>query len=191
LFSVFTEKISKFWNEYVKPWFSKEKWNFSGIKEGMSSAFTGAFESIKKSWNKFAKWINEKLTIKIDTTTFIGKGIVDLIGVSEIKLGKLPTFENGGFPQRADLFYANEFGVPELVGTVGGRTAVASGLEITGIKDEIRESSYQEMQLMREQNDLLRMILHKELNVNIGDKDIARANARGQRSMGYSLVTEG
>ena len=188
LFFVFTDKIKGFWKDYVEPWFSKEKWNFSGVKEGLSKAFDGAVEAIKKIWNKFATWLNEKLTINIDTSTLIGKVIAEVLGVSQIKLGQLPTFENGGYPQRADLFYANEFGVPELVGTVGGRTAVASGLEITGIKDEIRESSYQEMQLMREQNDLLRMILQKELNVNIGDKDIARANARGRKSLGVALI---
>ena len=180
--------IKTWWNEDVEPWFDKDKWDFSGIKEGLSKAFDGAVEAIKGIWNSFATWLNEKLTINIDTSTLIGKGIAEVLGTSQIKLGQLPTFENGGFPQRADLFYANEFGVPELVGTVGGRTAVASGLEITGIKDEIRESSYQEMQLMREQNDLLRMILQKELNVNIGDKDIARANARGRKSLGVALI---
>ena len=29
----------------------------------------------------------------------------------------------------------------------------------------------------------------KEMSVNIGDKDIARANARGKRMLGYQLVT--
>lgn len=32
---------------------------------------------------------------------------------------------------------------------------------------------------------------NKDMSVNIGDRDIARANARGQRAMGYSLITEG
>ena len=175
---------------YVKVtvWFSKEKWNFSGIKDGFSQAFKGAVKAVKDIWNQFAEWLNQKLTIKIDTSTLIGKGIAEVLGVNEIKLGQIPMFENGGYPTSASLFYANENGVPELIGTVGGRTAVASGLEITGIRDEIRESSYAEMQLMREQNELLRMLLKKELNVNIGDKDIARANARGTRLLGATLI---
>lgn len=49
-------------------------------------------------------------------------------------------YASGGFPTIGDLFLANEAG-PELVGTIGGRTAVASNNEITGISDTIRETS--------------------------------------------------
>ena len=47
-------------------------------------------------------------------------------------------YDSGGFPSQGDLFIANERS-PELIGTIGGRTAVASGNEITGIADAIRE----------------------------------------------------
>lgn len=47
-------------------------------------------------------------------------------------------FASGGFPDEGSLFFANEAG-PELVGTMGGRTAVANQQEIT---EGIRQGVY-------------------------------------------------
>ena len=37
--------------------------------------------------------------------------------------------------------------------------------------------------------DLLKQLLAKETSVNIGDRDIARANLRGQKAMGLQIIT--
>ena len=74
----------------------------------------------------------------------------------------------GGFPDKASLFWAGENGIPEMMGTVGGKTAVAGGEEITGIRDAIYSTSQQEIQIMREQNQLLRGILEKNLVLQKG-----------------------
>lgn len=58
-------------------------------------------------------------------------------------------YDSGGFPSQGDLFIANERS-PELVGTIGGRTAVASGNEITGIADAIREQGALERRALSE-----------------------------------------
>lgn len=50
-------------------------------------------------------------------------------------------FASGGFPDEGQLFMAREAG-PELVGTIGGRTAVANNQEIT---DGIRQAVYDAM----------------------------------------------
>jgi len=50
-------------------------------------------------------------------------------------------FATGGFPDEGQLFMARESG-PELVGTMGGRTAVANNQEIT---DGIRQAVYDAM----------------------------------------------
>ena len=51
-------------------------------------------------------------------------GFKDAIGISSS--GK---FADGGFPDAGELFVAREAG-PELVGTIGGRTAVANNNDI-------------------------------------------------------------
>lgn len=44
---------------------------------------------------------------------------------------KVDWYEDGGFPSSADLFFANENGVPEMVGRIGNQTAVANQDQIT------------------------------------------------------------
>ncbi len=43
----------------------------------------------------------------------------------------IPGFAGGGMPEKGSLFWANENNKPELVGSIGGRTAVANNDQIT------------------------------------------------------------
>lgn len=174
--------FAKWWDN-VKSHFTTEKWTWSGIKEGLSAAWNNAIEAIKQIWNKFANWINDKLNFSWD-------GIPGVLDGGSINLGKVPTFETGGYvPSRYTMFMAGENGVPEIAGTVGGKTAVAGGVEITGIKDAINTTAEAQMRMMQQEIDLLKQLLVKETSVNIGDRDIARANLRGQKAMGLQIIT--
>lgn len=135
-----TTGIYSWWNQHVTPYFTKNKWSFSGIKDGLSSAWSSAIESIKGLWNTFATWLNSKLTINIDTSSLIGKGISEVLGTNVIKLGNIPAFAVGGFPEDG-LFMANH---GELVGRFSnGRTAVANNDQITqGIADAVYPAVY-------------------------------------------------
>lgn len=70
-----------------------------------------------------------------------GHGYAEGIGTfsaSDFKRS-ISCFENGGFPNKGQLFIANEKR-PELVGNIGNRTAVASNSQITdGIKQAVIE----------------------------------------------------
>lgn len=154
----FNSSILGFWNT-VKSYFAPAKWNFTGIREGLTNSWNAAINSIKQIWNGFAIWLNSRLSFDIPAQYFMGKQIIPALHVD---LGRIPTFYNGGFvPDSASFFMAGENGVPEMLGTVGGRTAVASGAEITGISDTIYSTSQQEMALMREEITLLRQLLNK------------------------------
>lgn len=54
--------------------------------------------------------------------------------------GPIFPFASGGFPTTGSLFIAGESGA-ELVGTVGGQTAVAGGMEITGIREAVYDAA--------------------------------------------------
>lgn len=152
--------IQSWWDNHVTKWFTKEKWTsgLTGIKEGFKAAFDAAVDVAKQIWNDFAKWLNEKLTFTIDPITVMGKTVYE---GGEISLGKIPTFASGGFPDKGQLFLASEAG-PELVGRMGGRTAVANKDQITdGIATAVYAANTEQNQLLREQNELLRMILAK------------------------------
>ncbi len=168
--------IQSWWDNHVTKWFTKEKWTsgLTGIKEGFKAAFDAAVDVAKQIWNDFAKWLNEKLTFTIDPITVMGKTVYE---GGEISLGKIPTFASGGFPDKGQLFLASEAG-PELVGRMGGRTAVANKDQITdGIATAVYAANTEQNQLLREQNELLRMILAKP-GVNKDDVvDLWRAGA--------------
>lgn len=178
--------FAKWWNN-VKSYFTTEKWTWSGIKDGLSNAWNNAIEAVKQIWNRFANWINDKLNFSWDPITIAG---IQLAPGGSISLGKIPTFETGGYvPSRYTMFMAGENGVPEIAGTVGGKTAVVGGVEITGIKDAINTTAEAQMRMMQQEIDLLKQLLAKETSVNIGDRDIARASLRGQKAMGLQIIT--
>ena len=126
----------KQWWDGVTEKFSLDNWNFSGIKDGLSQAWTNAIEAIKQIWNNFALWLNEKLNFSWDGLTIAGKEIVPS---GNLNLGKIPTFSIGGFPEDG-LFMANH---NELVGQfANGKTAVANNEQITA---GIEEAAYRGM----------------------------------------------
>lgn len=152
----------KWWNQDVAPKFTTDKWTFSGISDGLKNAWNNAIAAVKHIWNGFANWMNSKLSFSWDAVNIAGKQIV---GAGSINLGKIPTFAAGGFPSQYSMFMAGENGRAEMLGTVGGKTAVAGGQEITGIRDAVYSTSQQEIALLKQQNQLLQGILEKEFGV--------------------------
>lgn len=72
-------------------------------------------------------------------------------------------YAKGGFPDQGSLFMAGEVaGQTELMGTINGRTGVASGREITGISDAVYATGNEEAALLRQTNVLLQALLAKD-----------------------------
>ncbi len=84
-------------------------------------------------------------------------------------------YKDGGFPPSGQIFIANEAG-PEMVGTIGGRTAVANnGQIVDAVADGVYEANAEQNMLLREQNSLLRQILAKDVGgAEITASSIAR-----------------
>lgn len=88
-------------------------------------------------------------------------------GFSRLNVKEIPKRAKGGYlPQKYSICIAGENGIPEIAGTVGGKSAVAGGAEITGIKDSIYDTSQREIALLRQQNQLLQGILNKDLSIS-------------------------
>jgi len=136
--------IVNWWNNNVASWFSEKKWTFSGIKDGLKKAFESAISAIKGVWNGFAEFINGALNLEFKgfekTFKIMGKKISVGLPAFEVSLGKLPTFQTGGFPEDG-LFFANH---NELVGQFNnGKTAVANNEQITqGIANAVYPAVY-------------------------------------------------
>ena len=123
-----TTGIYNWWNENVTPWFDKDKWSFSGIKEGLSEAWNAAINSVKQIWNKFAGWLNDKLTWTIDPISIAGKTVFE---GATIDLGKIPMFAKGGVFRGGNPFMAIVNDQPR------GQTNIEAPLKV--IKQALRE----------------------------------------------------
>lgn len=177
-------KLTKWWNKNISPRFAAKEWNFPGIKEGLSEAWDAAVDSVKQIWNKFANWLNSKLTWKIDPVVVMGKTVFE---GTTINLGKIPTFSVGGFPEDG-LFYANH---TELVGKfTNGHTAVANNdMIVDGIKNGVKEAVAETLApYLADIAQNTRETANKDMSVIIGDEDIAEANRRGEARIGFNFT---
>lgn len=166
-----------------------------------ASIIGGGITSLFKVIVNSIIWLFEKgINSPIDAVNTFLKGFNNIVsvaakitgnkwgGVDLIPKVSLPRFENGGYPEVGDLFFANERGIPELVGTMNGRPAVGSGKEITGISNAVYSTSQAEIEELRQMNGYLRQLLSKDFSTYIGDRDIARANRRGEKQLGMQII---
>ena len=130
----------------------------SGFNNNLSLNVDGSLISLKNTWG----------------ITQIGKTIAQLVqnGMNSVSykiatsIEKIPGFANGGFPETAQLFMANEAG-PELVGNIGRRTAVANQGQIT---EGIAIATYDAMSRALAENKSSGG--SPKIVVNVGDKTL-------------------
>lgn len=101
----------------------------------------------------------------------------------------IPAFASGGYPRAGSLFIAGERGA-ELVGSMGGSTAVANGDQIAnGIANGVAAANETQNTLLREQNAILREILATGGNVVF--TPTAEAGQAVQRALNMYAVQRG
>lgn len=81
--------------------------------------------------NKFRSGVNSLLSTFTTSMNGIKVGSDNKIYYTKMPNVSIPRFDGGGYPERASLFWANENGIPEMVGQIGNRTAVANNDQIT------------------------------------------------------------
>jgi hypothetical protein len=99
-------------------------------------------------------------------------------------------FKMGGIPNSGEMFVARENGTPEFVGSFGGRTAVANNDQIvTAVANGVSMANDRMVNAIQSQTEsLTNAIDRKNLDVQIGDRQIAEANNRGQKGLGNKFV---
>lgn len=172
------------WWKKISEQFGLTKWN--KLLENIPTAFRTAFKTVANvaiaPLNLVISGIETMINNAIDLINGLMSAarLIPKIGdavpnnIQHISVGRIPTFEKGGYvPSRYTMFMAGENGVPEIAGTVGGKTAVAGGVEITGIKDAINSTAQQEIALLKQNNQLLQGILEKEFGITTDQIGIA------------------
>jgi len=100
----------------------------------------------------------------------------------------IPPYGTGGFPARGELFIANENG-PELLGTIGSRSVVASNQQITealkaAIKEGMREAG-------GDSNEGNWTIVIMDESGNVKARDVITAAERKNRRDGKTVIAMG
>lgn len=189
--------VSGWWDNHIEPWFTKEKWE--NALSGMPDAWDNIWKEVSISGiqflNKFIQSINEKFKLEWDAVVIAGQevypgGSVQLISIPPIPL---PQYKNGGFPNKYSVFMAGENGIPELMGTVGGRTAVAGGAEITGIADAVYSTGNVEASLLQTVVELLRIIANKESGITAQEiyQSVVQSNRQRTQRTGTNPLIAG
>lgn len=138
--NIFSKEFNKAKNKVVEAWDGiKKKFSdggkiFDGIKEGIAETFKNIVNQLMKGINKVIakpfKSLNNTLN-DIRSVNILGvEPFKGLWGKNPIPVPQIPTFETGGYPDSGDLFFANENGIPEMVGRIGNQTAVANNDQI-------------------------------------------------------------
>ena len=99
-------------------------------------------------------------------------------------------FQMGGIPNTGELFVARENGKPEFVGSFGNKAAVANNEQIvTAVANGVSMANESIKNAIENQTNILAdTINNKDVNVQIGDRQIAEANNRGQKGLGNRFV---
>lgn len=124
--------VKDWFDKYVKPWFTIEKWKqlgkdvVSGLKSGLSNLGSTLLNILK---NALPAWLVNLLDSGLSKFT-----PNKTQSVKTTKTSYQPTsvdlFASGGFPTQGQLFIAREDGRSEMVGRIGGKTAVANNDQI-------------------------------------------------------------
>lgn len=153
--------------------FTKLKKNgWKSISGYVGTAVT-VYTKLKKSgWSSIKKWLGIASALKISfklPRIRVKWGSKKVAGFTIKYPNGFSTYAKGGFPQKGQMFIANEAG-PEMIGTMGGRTTVANNNQITaGIASAVYPAVY---------NAIIAALArgggngNQPINIYIGDKQI-------------------
>lgn len=146
----------------------------SNLKSGLLQLFIAAIEGIETSIGEaLGNAIRNAIDYAMNGQSINLSGLIQTTryGASVgANIGrKVLGYASGGFIEPATYFKAGENGVPEILGTVGGKSAVAGGQEITGISNAIYSTGQTEAQLLSAAVQFLQIIAQKDFSINSSD----------------------
>ena len=207
-----TTGIYDWWNNHVAPYFTADRWRdmADGIRVGIqdkwnnvvnwwdskpslhaiSVAIENFADKVRNMWYNFKDWW-DNLGLNFPHIKMPHFDIDGEFSLTPPQVPKISVdwYANGGFPNKGQLFVANEV-APEMVGTMDGRTAVANQQEITtGIANAVYPAVYNAVvAAMSEANNNVNITLQGDadkLFTMVQDKANNYTNMTGQAAFPY------
>lgn len=126
----------------------------TGYNDSITGAKDTTVQAARESIYALRTWYNVAQSVFGGTATS---------GLRIPTVGPVHLAANGGIMTTGQMFIAREAG-PELVGTMGGHTAVANNEQIVaGISNGVASANAEQNALLRRQNELLTQLLNKKI----------------------------
>lgn len=163
---------------------------YGGIGAGVGLGLSGGIQWWKDmigTWKDSDKSAGTKVLESIKHTLWDLSPIGALVNLGK----KIFGFASGGFPDAGQLFIAREAGA-EMVGSMGGHTAVANNDQIVeGIREGVEAAMERQNQLLRRQNELLQALLEKEGSTEVNVSSFYQAVNRTNQRNGKTIIPVG
>lgn len=163
---------------------------YGGIGAGVGLGISGGIQWWKDmigTWKDSDKSAGTKVLESIKHTLWDLSPIGALVNLGK----KIFGFASGGFPDAGQLFIAREAGA-EMVGSLGGHTAVANNDQIVeGIREGVEAAMERQNQLLRRQNELLQALLEKEGSAEVSVSSFYQAVNRTNQRNGKTIIPVG
>ena len=163
---------------------------YGGIGAGVGLGVSGGIQWWKDmigTWKDSDKSAGTKVLESIKHTLWDLSPIGALVNLGK----KIFGFASGGFPDAGQLFIAREAGA-EMVGSLGGHTAVANNDQIVeGIREGVEAAMERQNQLLRRQNELLQALLEKEGSAEVNVSSFYQAVNRTNQRNGKTIIPVG
>lgn len=163
---------------------------YGGIGAGVGLGLSGGIQWWKDmigTWGDSDKSAGTKVLESIKHTLWDLSPIGALVNLGK----KIFGFASGGFPDAGQLFIAREAGA-EMVGSMGGHTAVANNDQIVeGIREGVEAAMERQNQLLRRQNELLQALLEKEGSAEVNVSSFYQAVNRTNQRNGKTIIPVG
>lgn len=193
------EKLDEFkstiiqWKDNAIKWFSEElpkilnniaDW-FKGLPDSLVTAGKNMIYGLWNGIMSVGTWLQDKLGGYFGGLWDSVKGFFSGFASGYTKgYESVPTFASGGFPTPGQLFIANEPGNPEMIGSIGGRTAVANNGQIT---EAIATAVYNAMVSAQAQKADRPIQINE--TINLDGRAVYRNQRQVEQARGYRMTT--
>ena len=173
--------------------------------QAIGNSFRNVFNQLKQDWKmtieQFKKDIDllkekisnafKNLGANLFGGTFNGLSVG---GLSAGKATPLTGYATGGFPASGELFIARENGIPEMVGRMGSRSAVANnGQIVDGVASGVELANEAVVNAVMAMGQMItKAVNDKDTNTYLDGQVIAKGiysyTEKVQKDRGYSLI---